>query len=53
MNNITRVNKELKRQNIKTNDVSPNLVNLIANELGINKLTSKQVIYISDNYRKD
>lgn len=31
--------------------ISPNFVNAIANEMGI-ELTSEQVVYISDNFKK-
>ena len=42
---------KIQKTGIHPDDVSPNFVNEIANEYGI-KLTSEEVVYISDNYNK-
>ena len=49
-NNMRRVIRYIQKQRIPGNDVSPNLVNWIAHEIGITNLTSEQVVYISDNF---
>lgn len=49
-NNMRRVIRYIQKQRIPGNDVSPNLVNWIANEIGVTNLTSEQVVYISDNF---
>ena len=46
---ISKVVKAIRKTRIHPDDVSPNFVNLIANEIGVS-LSSKEVVYISDNY---
>ena len=46
---ISKVVMAIRKSKIHPDDVSPNFVNLIANEIGIN-LSSKEVVDISDNY---
>jgi len=53
MNERTRaVILKIQKTRIHPNDVSPNFVNMIANENGIN-LSSEEVVFISDNYGKN
>ena len=49
-NNMRQVIRYIQKQRIPGNDVSPNLVNWMANEIGVTNLTSEQVVYISDNF---
>jgi len=46
---ISKVVKAIRKTRIDPDDVSPNFVNKIANEIGVS-LSSKEVVYISDNY---
>ena len=46
---ISKVVMAIRKSKIHPDDVSPNFVNEIANEIGIN-LSSKEVVDISDNY---
>ena len=46
-----QIYKKIEKDNLSSEEVSPNRINLIANELGIN-LTSSEVVEFSDNYRK-
>jgi|688.fasta_scaffold244011_2 hypothetical protein len=48
--NMRRVILYIQKQRIPEQDVSPNLVNWMANEIGVTNLTSEQVVYISDNF---
>jgi hypothetical protein len=48
--NMKRVILYIQKQRIPGYDVSPNLVNRMANEIGVTNLTSEQVVYISDNF---
>jgi hypothetical protein len=48
--NMKRVILYIQKQRIPGHDVSPNLVNWMANEIGVTNLTSEQVVYISDNF---
>tara|TARA_R110000868_G_scaffold147305_2_gene368697 strand:- start:1294 stop:3186 length:1893 start_codon:yes stop_codon:yes gene_type:complete len=53
MNERTRaVILKIQKNRKHPNDVSPNFVNMIANENGIN-LSSEEVVFISDNYGKN
>ena len=51
-NLVKKVNDALNEENVGTDEASPNIVNKIANEIGIDNLTSEEVVYISDNYKK-
>lgn len=51
--NMRRVILYIQKQRIPEQDVSPNLVNWMANEIGVTNLTSEQVVYISDNFIAD
>jgi hypothetical protein len=46
---ISKVVKAIRKTRIHPDDVSPNFVNEIANEIGVS-LSSKEVVEISDNY---
>jgi hypothetical protein len=46
---IAKVVRAIRKKRIHPDDVSPNFVNEIANEIGVN-LSSKEVMDISDNY---
>ena len=47
---MRRVILYIQKQRIPGHDVSPNLVNWVANEMGVRNLTSEHVVYISDNF---
>lgn len=51
--NMRRVILYIQKQRIPEQDVSPNLVNWMANEIGVTNLTSEQVVHISDNFIAD
>jgi hypothetical protein len=48
--NMKRVILYIQKQRIPGHDVSPNLVNWMANEIGVTNLTSEQVVTISDGF---
>lgn len=51
--NMRRVILYIQKQRIPEQDISPNLVNWMANEIGVTNLTSEQIVYISDNFIAD
>jgi hypothetical protein len=46
---INEIFKRIRSKKLTSEDISPNMVNQIAGELGV-ELTSAQVVFISDNY---
>jgi len=45
---IMRLDKMVKSHRLNIDDISPNTVAIVADEMGIG-LTSEQIVYISDN----
>jgi len=49
---VNKIKKLLKKNNVKSDEVSPNFVNDFAHKNGVTDLTSEQVVRISDTYAK-